>query len=115
MKRQGRIQECCPGIGCSMEGSEVQQQNVWDDMSGKQLDSELVKLAREEEMEEVRKHKVYSKVPVQQCLEETGQMPIGTRWVDINKGDDVNWEYRSRLVAKDIKVNERLYPTIGSG
>ena len=29
--------------------------------------------------------------------------PIGCRWVDINKGDEDNPEYRSRLVAKEIK------------
>ena len=28
-------------------------------------------------------------------------MPI--RWVDTNKGDDENPEYRSRIVAKDLK------------
>ena len=46
---------------------------------------------------------MYVKVPTQQCLEETGQAPIGTRWVDINKGDDVHVEYRSRLVAQELK------------
>jgi hypothetical protein len=28
--------------------------------------------------------------------------------VDSNKGDDVYWEYRSRLVAKEIRVNKIL-------
>ena len=28
--------------------------------------------------------------------------PIGSRWIDISKGDDDNTEYRSRLVAKEI-------------
>ena len=37
----------------------------------------------------------------------TGKRPIGVRWVDVNKGDAVNPEYRSRLVAKEIKVNKR--------
>ena len=32
----------------------------------------------------------------------TGKGPIGSRWIDINKGDDENPEYRSRLVAKEI-------------
>ena len=29
------------------------------------------------------------------------------KWVDINKGDEVNKEYRSRLVAKEIKRDRR--------
>ena len=34
-------------------------------------------------------------------------MPIGVRWVDVNKGDKDNPEYRSRLVAKEIKRDKR--------
>ena len=40
----------------------------------------------------------------QQCWDNTGKAPIGVRWVDINKGDDINPEYRSRLVAKEFKL-----------
>ena len=29
------------------------------------------------------------------------------RWVDINKGDEVHPEYRSRLVAQEIKTDKR--------
>ena len=58
------------------------------------------------EMEEFRKHGVYVKVPIQQCWDRTGKNPIGVRWVDINKGDDRNPKYRSRLVAKEFKVGE---------
>jgi hypothetical protein len=65
-------------------------------------------VARMEEIEEFRKRRVYEKVPLKQCMERTGKAPIKVRWVDINKGDDVNWEYRSRLVAKEIRVNKRL-------
>ena len=73
-------------------------------MSGKELNPELVREAREEGMQEFRKHEVYVKVPIQQCWDRTGKNPIGVRWVDINKGDDKNPRYRSRLVAKEFKV-----------
>ena len=63
--------------------------------------------AREEEMGEVRKHEVYEKVPIEECWERTGKAPIQTRWIDINKGDNVHPEYRSRLVAKDFKRDNR--------
>ena len=73
-----------------------------DDLSGKPLNPERVKKARREEMEEFRKHGVYNKIPVGRAWEATGKKPIAVRWVDINKGDDVNPDYRSRLVAKEI-------------
>ena len=57
-------------------------------------------------MKEFKKHMVYEKVPVRQCWERTGKASVGVRWVDINKGDDVNPAYRSRLVAKEIKTYE---------
>ena len=44
--------------------------------------------------------KVYCKVPLEECWRETGRKPIGVRWVDINKGDKSNINYRSRIVAK---------------
>ncbi len=92
MRRQGRIQRGMPGMMCSMEINEINDVQVYDDMSGKMLDPREVEQARKEEMKEVRNHKVYVKVPIQQCFEETGQAPIGTRWVDVNKGDDKNIE-----------------------
>ena len=47
------------------------------------------------------------KVPISKCIERTGKPPIGTRWVDINKGDNVHPEYRSRVVAQEINVEKR--------
>ena len=32
-----------------------------------------------------------------------GKAPISVRWVDVNKGDDDNPNYRSRLVAREIR------------
>ncbi len=58
-------------------------------------------------MEEFRKHGVHVKVPLSQCRGRTGKEPIGVRWVDVNKGDKVHPEIRSRLVAKEIKVVKR--------
>ena len=79
----------------------------WDDLSGKELIPKLVKKARMDDMKEVNKHNVYVKVPIEECWTNTGKQPIGTRWVDVNKGDDANPEYRSRLVAQEIKVDKR--------
>ena len=58
-------------------------------------------------MKEIFKHNVYEKVDTQECWDNTGKEPIGTRWVDVNKGDDVNPECRSRIVAQEIKMDKR--------
>ena len=77
--------------------------DYWDGISGARLDPGMAKAARQGEMVEVYKHDLHTKVPWQQCWDEAGKKPIGVRWVDINKGDALNPEYRPRLVAKDFK------------
>jgi len=86
---------------------ELEAWEYWGDLSGKALDSRLVNKARAEEMREFKKYNVYEKVPIEECWANTGKDPIGTRWVDVNKGDEVNPEYRSRLVAQEIKRDKR--------
>ena len=71
------------------------------------MDTDSVIKAREEELTTFRKMGVYHKVPITECLEKTGKQPIGVKWVDVNKGDWSNPEYRSRLVAKEIKRDSR--------
>ena len=108
MRKDGRIARGSVGSICSIEDAGIEEyeeefRQYWDDISGKELDPAGVKKAREEEMEEFRKHGVYVKVPIEEAVKKTGKKPIGSRWVDINKGDEGNPEYRSRLVAKEIK------------
>ena len=50
----------------------------WDNLSGEKLDTELAKAARAEEIEGIKKMKVYEKVPISMCLRETRKRPIGT-------------------------------------
>ena len=80
---------------------------IIDDRTGKSLDPAKVFEARKEELSEVQKHSVYKMVPIAQCIERTGHKPIGTRWVDINKGDDENPNYRSRIVAQEFNSHKR--------
>ena len=77
----------------------------WDDMSGKQLDSSRTKRARQDEIERINKMQVWEKVPTARCWERTGKRPVGTRWVDVDKGDQDHPNHRSRLVAQEIKTN----------
>ena len=78
-----------------------------DDVSGLPLDPVMVRAARKEEIDVFRQHQVYSKVSIDEAWSKTNKAPIGVRWIDINKGDRLNPEYRSRLVAKEIKRDNR--------
>ena len=88
---------------CDVDEDQYEQDQemgeYWDDMSEQRFDPGLVKKASEEEMSEFSKHGVYVKAPVKECWDVSGRAPIGCRWVAVNKGDDDNPEYRSRLVA----------------
>ena len=49
--------------------------------------------------------KVYTKVQISECKRLTGKGPIGVRWVDVNKEDELNQLYRSRLITKEINTH----------
>ena len=67
----------------------------------------MVKEARREEMEYVRKMHPYDKVHISECKRATGKMPITVRWIDINKGDKDKPNYRSRIVARELNTYKR--------
>ena len=75
--------------------------DFYDDISGKSLPKDLVIKAREEEIKQVYAHKIYDKVPEKECYDITGAAPVGTKWIDINKGDEDRYNIRSRLVAQE--------------
>ena len=77
-----------------------------DSVSGKQLNPELVSEARMDEVKGIHEHKVWDVVPMRECFNKTGKPPIRGRWVDINKGDDTEPNYRSRWVGMEFKVND---------
>ena len=51
----------------------------------------------------MKKKGVYKKITRAEA-KRRGMKVVKCRWVDINKGDDQRPEYRSRLVAKEIKT-----------
>ena len=97
----------CADGSLMLTGHEDDKPEDWgtyyDDMSNLPLRTDLVRKARQEEMDVFAKFPVYKKVPIADSWHHTGKGPIGTKWVDINKGDLDEPEYRSRLVAKEIK------------
>ena len=72
--------------------------SYWDDVSGKPLRPELVQEARKEEVSTIKEMGVWEVIP-----RPKGEKVISTRWVDINKKDEANPKYRSRLVARELK------------
>ena len=45
--------------------------------------------------------------PMSKICQVTGKKPTKVRWVDVNKGDAESPNVRSRIVAKDFKVDAR--------
>ena len=73
----------------------------YDDISGKVLDTQGVQQARRDEIKIIEDMGVWEKIPRSQM--QSGMKTIGTRWVDVNKQDEENPLYRSRLVGQEIK------------
>ena len=71
------------------------------------MDTKLTREAMREEIEAFHKMKVYVTVTIEQCIHETGKRPIGTRWVDTNKGDKAKPKIRSRFVAQELKKDKQ--------
>ena len=47
-------------------------EKAWDDVTGEELDSNGVMIARREEIKEAQKHEVYHKVQIKECWGKTG-------------------------------------------
>ena len=78
-------------------------ETFYDDISKKPLSPQKVRAARADEVKGVYQHKLFDKVPLKECWDETSADPVSTRWVDINKGDDDDPDYRSRWVGREFK------------
>ena len=61
-----------------------------DDSNGKSLQPGLAKHARMEELQYVKRLRVATQVPLDQCTRVTDKKPIGARLVYIRKRDDAN-------------------------
>ncbi len=75
---------------------------VYDEITGAALSPELVRQARAEEVKFMLDWGVWERARVTDCWRETGKAPIGSKWVDVNKGDEKKPLIRSRFVVKEI-------------
>ena len=87
MKRKGRrnkdLSHVQSEMGKLMYHDEQELLSVWDgwhwdDNKGRWLDLELRAKARREEVEYIRRHKMYTRVSRETCSRETGRAPIKT-------------------------------------
>ena len=74
---------------------------AWDDISAAPLDPEMVKAARRLEIKYAEQKPVWVKIP-RSTAKKNGWKIVKSRWIDINKGDDQNPNYRSRMVGKEF-------------
>ena len=72
------------------------------------VDPELCAKARREEVEHIRRHKMYTRVRREVCLHETGKVPIKTEWAETDKGQPGKPNVHARWVAKEYKTRPEL-------
>jgi hypothetical protein len=80
----------------------VELRETYDEITGAVLPPDLVKQARAEEVKFMLDWGVWERARVDDCWKETGKAPIGSKWVDVNKGDAAKPLIRSRFVVKEI-------------
>ena len=106
MIHDGRLGEGMIGAVDKIDEVNIDQEiyqgvEFYDDVSGKQLPKDETIKARLAEMKQVYAHNIYTKRPIQECCDKTGEGPVGTKWLEINKGDEDNLNIRARLVAQE--------------
>ena len=87
----------------SLPDNDDGDQEFRDTSTGLPLNPEMVKKARELEMQYMEELKVLEDSDRDVCMTETGRQLIPTDWVDINKGDSLRPNYRSRLVCQETR------------
>ena len=85
-------------------------ERAWDDVTGEELDRSEVMKARTKEMGYIHEKKVWERMSRKRAIA-LGWKIVKTRWIDINKGDWENPNFRSRFVAKEFNdgVAEGLF------
>ena len=78
-------------------------ETAWVDATNENLVPELGHAARAVEMEYFNIFGVYEKVRCSHQVASEGTV-IGVRWFDVNKGDAIDVNYRSRLVGREFNV-----------
>ena len=76
-----------------------------DDITGQILRDEWVLEARRKELQYFAEKQVWKRVPRSHARKD-GTKPVTVRWVEVNKGSEDHPNYRSRLVARQLKARD---------
>ena len=87
--------------GVSHEEDEGLDRSAFDDVTGEVLDPKEVMRARLKELDYINNKGVWKKIPRREAWEK-GIKIIKSRWIDVNTGDGINPNYRSRFVGKEF-------------
>ena len=100
-----------PGTVFSLDVDRWGDTSCYDDVSGDVLKVELVREARALEVEYLKRMKVYDIVSRAEMKRSGRGKLIKGRWLDVNKGDSVSPDVRSRYVGKEFAtgVDASLY------
>ena len=82
--------------------TDIPEYSLFDGLTGEALPAPLVTIAKREEISEMYRRTVWLEKTIEECLKETGKLPIPVRWVVTNKGDAFHPNLRCRLVAKHL-------------
>ena len=74
-----------------------------DSVTGQPLERVLVDQSRAIELKYFDDQRVWQKMPYAEAMAKQGKKPIRVKWIDTNKGDEDNPNYRPRLVAREIR------------
>ena len=116
LREDGVLKNGCFGVQARDDEAEIERNlrgseqgysgKCKDDLTGQVLKDELVHQARAAELAHFHSKGVWLKIPKQDARRRSRRPPISVRWVDVNKGDDINPKYRSRLVARQLKARD---------
>ena len=95
---------CAKAMGVVIELNAVKGKEEFKDGITRQvLRPDLVKAAGREAMAYFAMKNVWTKVPREEAFQKQGKARITVKWTDVNKGDDDAPNYRSRLVAREVR------------
>jgi len=114
MEADGKIIQGCVGLQPIFEVDVVEDpknpalysKGYKDDITKQPLLDDLIDAARAKELEYFGSNGVWIKKQTGEAFAKAGRQPISVRWVDVNKGDDQCPNYRSRLVARQLKATD---------
>ena len=103
MRMRGDLESQCCQKQCHEKLNALQAfpYAAWDDISAAPLDPVKVTAARKLEIQYAEQKPVWKKI-LRSVAKAKGWKIVKSRWIDINKGDDKNPNYRSRMVGKEF-------------